>query len=217
MDTAPFGCRTLIVVHRKVTPDGRAGTAGVSQARRSVQRMTRTNMVLPRQIPYPEAGLPHCPHCETPIDTCANAECNEALSANDFETWSEGNMSCWVEREFARNWTVAYRIVVEEGRNVVGEMRIFPHSSNNVRAGEWHDGELHGIAAVVPDGGITASMLREVSPTYDNDLFGAIAIAHQYRDDAHPTKFDVLESGDIMFETLDRNGPVSCELTFNPT
>lgn len=67
----------------------------------------------------------------------------------------------WVEVPLGRSWVVAYRIVNDRGRPVVGEIRIFPAEENRPRLGHW-SGELLGTTAKVPRRGITSRQLRDV-------------------------------------------------------
>ncbi len=176
----------------------------MSQMPRTLVTMSvRTTHVYPRHIGYPEAGIPHCPHCEKPIERCARRSCNGTLTPEDFDTWGEGHFSVWVERDLDRNWTVAYRIVIEEERNVIGEVRVFPTRPNNERAGEWKDGDLHGIAAVVPDHGITSTLLRKIKP--EAHMEGATSVADQFRDNADPRMFTDVD-GDQVFEQFNSDG-----------
>jgi hypothetical protein len=72
------------------------------------------------------------------------------------------DQSVWVEAPLGEAWTVAYRIVMQRGFPVVGEMRIFPHDEHEGRRpGEWR-GEYLGSLAPAPDGGISARLLRQV-------------------------------------------------------
>jgi hypothetical protein len=70
--------------------------------------------------------------------------------------------SVWVEAPLGEAWTVAYRLVVQRGVPVVGEMRIFPHDEYPGR----HPGEWRGVflqaATAAPEGGLTARLLRQV-------------------------------------------------------
>jgi hypothetical protein len=51
-------------------------------------------------------------------------------------------------------WVAAYRLLVEEGRLIVAELRVFPAEQDR-DAGSW-SGELLGDNAKAPRGGLTA-------------------------------------------------------------
>ena len=64
-------------------------------------------------------------------------------------------------------WTVAYRIVIQEGRAVVAEVRVFPTEDVNGREpGHW-SGEWRGRKATVPTGGLTTRSLRSIRLGHD--------------------------------------------------
>jgi hypothetical protein len=65
----------------------------------------------------------------------------------------------WIEVPLGTAWVVAYRIVGDRGRPVVGEVRIFPAEPGRPAGGHW-SGEILGTRAPVPPGGITARLLR---------------------------------------------------------
>jgi hypothetical protein len=68
----------------------------------------------------------------------------------------------WVEAPIGDAWTASYRIVVQRGVPVVGELRIHPHDAYTRRhPGEWRAAFLQA-AAEAPEGGLTARLLRNV-------------------------------------------------------
>jgi hypothetical protein len=67
----------------------------------------------------------------------------------------------WVEVPLRDGWVAAYRIVNDGGTPVVGEVRVFPDEPDRKNHGQW-SGELLGVRAKVPHGGITLRLLREV-------------------------------------------------------
>ena len=68
---------------------------------------------------------------------------------------------CWLEDEITDGWMVAYRVLPQKGRPVVGEVRIHPGSpGSDFDAGEW-SAEWEGFKAEVPEGGIRAKLLTK--------------------------------------------------------
>jgi hypothetical protein len=76
-------------------------------------------------------------------------------------------------------WIVAYKLALQDGRLVIGELRIYPAASRvesrNVDNGAqetiagrppqpWSDRRLLGLAAPVPPGGLTSSFVRRIKP-----------------------------------------------------
>jgi hypothetical protein len=59
-----------------------------------------------------------------------------------------------------KRWTAAYRLTVQDGAVVVGEVRIFPQEPpGRALPGQW-SAEVLGIRARVPWGGITGRLVR---------------------------------------------------------
>jgi len=71
----------------------------------------------------------------------------------------EGTKSLWLRMQVDKEWTAAYRVLIEDGWPVIGEVRIFPTEPSGVE--EWSAGKL-GLRAKAPAGGITASVIRGV-------------------------------------------------------
>jgi hypothetical protein len=90
------------------------------------------------------AGLPAKPSTYPAMHTCS-------VVTNDL----------WVTKRLDGGWVAAYRLVVQDGAFVVGELRIHPdegstYSSPGVWSGIWK-----GLDAQVPAGGLTATLARE--------------------------------------------------------
>jgi hypothetical protein len=68
----------------------------------------------------------------------------------------------WVSVPLDAHWVAAYRITVQDGAVVVGEVRVFPREEDRWSLpGTW-SAEVLGIKAPVPRGGITSRLLRRV-------------------------------------------------------
>lgn len=84
----------------------------------------------------------------------------------------------WVTVAIDAAWTSAYRLAVQDGRLVVGELRVYPTPTKNPLSpkarqqgqtagmnpwnpGEWA-GMLQGISATVPQYGLTSTVLKAV-------------------------------------------------------
>ena len=68
----------------------------------------------------------------------------------------------WVEVPLGDDWITAYRLILQDGEPVVGEVRVFP--KDNVRGrppGLW-SAEIIGFKATAPRGGLPAEVLRQV-------------------------------------------------------
>ena len=71
----------------------------------------------------------------------------------------------WFEEPLEGGWRVGYRLVRQGTRIVVGEVRVFPDEEETfLRPGRW-SGEIDGVTATVPDGGITGRLLRKLKGT----------------------------------------------------
>jgi hypothetical protein len=72
---------------------------------------------------------------------------------------------CWFESELDGGWAAAFRIVAQPGGLAVGELRLFPADDlwrqGRTPPGEW-GGVLRGTRAQVPQGGLSARLLRRV-------------------------------------------------------
>jgi hypothetical protein len=93
-------------------------------------------------------------------------------------------------------WVVAYRLALQRGRLVIGELRVYPGApsakSRNVDSGEiewisgpeprpWDDRRLLGINAPVPLGGLTSSVVHRLRPAADVNEVGR-GILRELRD-----------------------------------
>jgi hypothetical protein len=70
----------------------------------------------------------------------------------------------WLEVPVARGWIAASRLVLQAGRLVVAEVRVFPDEATafrQERGGQW-SGDVLGVRSDVPPGGLTARVLRAV-------------------------------------------------------
>lgn len=80
----------------------------------------------------------------------------------------------WLEVPVVGGWVAASRLAIQEGRLVIAEVRVFPGEDTALRRGSppkellhmagpgrW-SGEVLGVQAEVPPGGLTASTLRTV-------------------------------------------------------
>ena len=81
---------------------------------------------------------------------------------------------CWLEVPLTDGWVAAHRLVPQNGRPVLAELRIFHRDEQRApsvdgvvddayhyEAGEWA-AETEGFGAPVPDGGLTARMVKAV-------------------------------------------------------
>jgi len=72
----------------------------------------------------------------------------------------------WVEQELEPGWIVAYRVLNDEGRPGVGEIRVFPDDRTlgyrgSRQPGEWEAGR-RGDETLSPPGGVPATALRKI-------------------------------------------------------
>jgi hypothetical protein len=82
----------------------------------------------------------------------------------------------WVRREDGP-WVIAYRLVLQGGRLVIGELRVYPRQyrdSEDVESGvltPWDvTRDLQGINGVAPAGGLTASFVHGIRPGQDVNI-----------------------------------------------
>lgn len=66
----------------------------------------------------------------------------------------------WVSVGLSPTWRADYRLVAQDGRFVVGELRVLP-VEKHADPGSW-TGELIGFRSRVPAGGLTATILKAV-------------------------------------------------------
>ena len=74
-------------------------------------------------------------------------------------------LDAWCEVPLGEEWVAAFRLFVQRGRVVIGELRIFPSRDHGAYPGErrpglWIADEL-GRRAPVPEGGLTKRRARE--------------------------------------------------------
>ena len=65
----------------------------------------------------------------------------------------------WVEVPLGDAWVAAYFLVLQQGRPVIAEVRIFPAEPQRPGAGQW-SGHFLGVDASVPAGGVRSRLLR---------------------------------------------------------
>ncbi len=74
--------------------------------------------------------------------------------------------NAWITKSLGDGWQAAYRLVFQNGRLVIGELRILPTSAQSTDPGEWPE-RLHGFTAPVPEGGLKTEILKRVTPGTD--------------------------------------------------
>jgi hypothetical protein len=85
------------------------------------------------------------------------------------ETWLEVGLDGWV---------AAYRLIPQEGRPVVAEVRVFPDENAPRPQGRW-SAERLGDQAPVPVGGVPARVLRQLRVREHLALYDDIVQRHQ--------------------------------------
>src|SRR5262245_31230036 len=77
------------------------------------------------------------------------------------KAWLWANYA-WLEAPLTKGWIVAFRIVIQKGRPVIAELRIFPDENLQDRpVGEWSASML-GNDAKCPRGGVTMHHIRQL-------------------------------------------------------
>lgn len=75
--------------------------------------------------------------------------------------WAETLVNTlWFEKTLFPGWTLALRLLGQQGRIVVAEARVFPAEADRSDPGEW-SGCLLGHRATVPEGGLTTTIVRK--------------------------------------------------------
>lgn len=97
----------------------------------------------------------------------------------------------WVVTDLSESWRVAYRIVGQGGRAVVGEVRVYPREGQRFEPGSW-SGEWMGARATVPPGGLTASIVHRVR--LGADFFGGKKVLASRRNQSKSPFSDLLAS-----------------------
>jgi hypothetical protein len=69
----------------------------------------------------------------------------------------------WIETSVDQNWTSAFRVVMQSGAPVIGEVRIFPTEGHVRRPPGGWSAQLLGSDAAAPLGGVKVRTLRRVS------------------------------------------------------
>jgi hypothetical protein len=93
----------------------------------------------------------------------------EALGLRDADFHPDTSMvvgvnthETWVSIPLTAEWCAFYRLVPQNGQPIVAEVRVFPlEKIKSVLPGEW-SAQVLGGRATVPDGGITATLLRKL-------------------------------------------------------
>ncbi len=108
-------------------------------------------------------------------------------------------------------WVVAYRLALQGGRLVIGELRVYPHApdvqSTHAATGRlewipgprprpWDDRRLLGLEAPVPVGGLSSSLVHRIKPASDVNTVGRL-ILHTVRD-AHPWLWTRLKDAGVV-------------------
>ena len=98
----------------------------------------------------------------------------------------------WLPLDLGDHWRACYRLAVQGGAVVVGEVRVFPRETGAserllLSSGQW-SAEMFGSSATVPPGGITARLLRQVRVGEHHRV--ADKIVRQVAGDPHPLAQD---------------------------
>jgi hypothetical protein len=99
------------------------------------------------QVPYERVPWPGRPLCFVKVD------------------------DLWVTREDGP-WVIAYRLVLQDGRLVIGELRVYPRDEHERTGGDvappWDVvRDLQGVHAPAPAGGLTATVVHRITPGSD--------------------------------------------------
>lgn len=70
------------------------------------------------------------------------------------------HLETWYVYPLTDQWTAAFRLVPQDGRPVIGELRIYP-TEQGAKPGEW-SGSTGQTSPEVPRGGLTARAIRQV-------------------------------------------------------
>ena len=74
---------------------------------------------------------------------------------------SKGTVNLWADVKLDRQWQVSYRLVVQGGVPVIGEVRVLPRHGS--KSETWTDAEeKFGLLAAAPAGGVRSTLLRRV-------------------------------------------------------
>ena len=72
-----------------------------------------------------------------------------------------GTLNLWADVKLDRQWQVSYRLVVQGGVLVIGEVRVLPRHGSDREI--WTDAEeKSGLHAAAPAGGVRSTLLRRV-------------------------------------------------------
>lgn len=91
---------------------------------------------------------------------------------NDRARVRQDKIGPWIEAPIDADWVAAHRLIIQNGRPVIGEIRVFPRElAFDKETGKWLETrptpgawsvEERGVDAEVPLGGITSGVLRGV-------------------------------------------------------
>jgi hypothetical protein len=114
----------------------------------------------------------------------------------------------WYEADFAGMWTASFRIAIQNGRPVFGEVRVFPTGDRHepdveYEPGEW-SAQWDGPEAEVPPGGLTATLLRKVP--FDVVL-SALPEIVQWIKEHRPEDWEFLSGSGLATADLERPRP----------
>ena len=113
-------------------------------------------------------------------------------------------LNVWVLHPLDASWMAAYRLVVQGGTFVVGEVRIYPNESG-YSSGDW-SGVWRGLDAEVPEGGLTTTAARE-GTVMQSSLRDSRAVLHALKK-WNPSLFAELRDKHGLI-TLDKPKPAN--------
>jgi hypothetical protein len=71
------------------------------------------------------------------------------------------DIAVWLDVPLSDDWNAAYRLIGQSGRPVVAELRVYP-AGGALRGHRLWEGDIPGVPAEAPKGGITARLLRRL-------------------------------------------------------
>lgn len=99
-----------------------------------------------------------CPDCRMDSGVVTCVVCKKEISDKAIaQTWLRVVLP-------GGEWVAAYRLTPQDGRYVVGEVRLFPNEPKGAHPGQW-SAERLGNDAPVPPGGLPARLIRAVKVT----------------------------------------------------
>ena len=88
-----------------------------------------------------------------------------------------GTEDLWVRVDYGP-WVAVYRLVAQQGRLVIGELRIYPAEKNTRMGPGYWSGEYRGVRAIVPKGGLNSTLVDRLRPAGDVNV-GRLILQHQ--------------------------------------